>query len=316
MRGVLALANHVKAADDAGKPYLSGLRNIADLNTGSEDCACQGLARRGTPCRIDQYRWHCMSRQAFGDQRGRDGQALGSFRARKPQTSTAQVIMLSNPGNAALTITGISLAGTNPGDFAQTNTCGSSLAAAASCTISVTFTPASAASFSATVSVADNAAGSPQTAALSGTGVAPPPAPDFSVSSSTPAETVQPGAAAQYTIAVASMSSESPFTSAVMLTASGLPPGATASFNPASVTPGASGANSTLTVQTAGMVASGVPNTSSSPGTDTTREYMTTASLAFLFVGFIRRRRRWHRSRDRAAPAKGRSSDCLSAQPG
>ena len=208
-------------------------------------------------------------------------------------TSAAQTVTLSNPGNATLTITGISLAGTNPGDFAQTNTCGSSLAAAASCTISVTFTPASAASFSATVSVADNATGSPQTAALSGTGVAPPPTSDFSVSSSTPAQTVQPGASAQYTIAVASVSSESPFTSAVTLTASGLPPGATASFNPASATPGASGANSTLTVQTAGMVASGVPNTSSSPGTHTTRWYMTTASLAFLFVGFIRRRRRW-----------------------
>ncbi len=208
-------------------------------------------------------------------------------------TSAAQTVTLSNPGNATLTITGISLAGTNPGDFAQTNTCGSSLAAAASCMISVTFTPASAASFSATVSVADNAAGSPQTAALSGTGVAPPPAADFSVSSSTPAQTVQPGAAAQYTIAVASVSSESPFTSAVVLTASGLPAGASASFNPASATPGASGANSTLTVQTAGMVASGVPNNSSSPGTHKTRWYMTTASLAFLFVGFIRRRKRW-----------------------
>jgi hypothetical protein len=39
-------------------------------------------------------------------------------------------------------------------------TCGTTLAAGLICTISVTFTPASAASFTATLSVADNAAGS------------------------------------------------------------------------------------------------------------------------------------------------------------
>ena len=47
------------------------------------------------------------------------------------------------------------------------------LAAGATCTISVTFTPGSVANFSATVSVADNATGSPQTATLSGSGTAP-----------------------------------------------------------------------------------------------------------------------------------------------
>ncbi len=208
-------------------------------------------------------------------------------------TSPAQTVTLSNPGIAPLTITGISLTGTNPSDFAQTNTCGSSLAAAASCTISVTFTPASAASFSAAISVADNAAGSPQTSALSATGVSPPAAADFGVSSSTPPQTVQPGASAQYIIAVASASAETPFTSAVTLTASGLPPGATASFNPASVTPGASGGNSTLTVQTGGIAASRTPNSASPPGTRATHWYLTTASVAFLCIGFIRRRKGW-----------------------
>ena len=44
-------------------------------------------------------------------------------------TSSTQSITLTNTGNAALTISGIILAGTNPGDFQQTNSCGSSLAA-------------------------------------------------------------------------------------------------------------------------------------------------------------------------------------------
>jgi len=87
--------------------------------------------------------------------------------------SPSQTITLSNTGNAALSITGLALAGANPSDFAQSNNCGASVAAGGSCTISVTFTPAARGSFTAAVSVADNASGSPQTATLSGTGASP-----------------------------------------------------------------------------------------------------------------------------------------------
>ena len=52
-------------------------------------------------------------------------------------TSAAQPVTLSNSGNALLTINDISTSG----DYAQTNDCASSLAAGASCTINVTFTP-------------------------------------------------------------------------------------------------------------------------------------------------------------------------------
>ncbi len=85
-------------------------------------------------------------------------------------TSAAQTITLNNTGNAALTLTSIALTGTNPGDFAQTNTCGSSVAAGANCTISVTFTPAASGTLTAAVTLTDNATGSPQTVSLSGTG--------------------------------------------------------------------------------------------------------------------------------------------------
>jgi hypothetical protein len=86
--------------------------------------------------------------------------------------STAQTLTLSNTGNATLSITSLALTGTNASDFAQTNTCGSSVAANAHCTISVTFTPSASGSRTASVSITDNASGSPQTVSLSGTGTA------------------------------------------------------------------------------------------------------------------------------------------------
>ena len=87
-------------------------------------------------------------------------------------TSAAQTITLNNTGNAALSITSIALTGTNPSDFAQTNTCGSSVAAGANCTISVTFTPTASGTRTAAVTLTDNATGSPQTVSLTGTGTA------------------------------------------------------------------------------------------------------------------------------------------------
>ena len=87
--------------------------------------------------------------------------------------SAPQMITLTNTGNASLSITGIKISSGNTGDFSQTNTCPSSLAANASCTITVTFTPTKTGKRSSTVKITDNATGSPQSAAISGTGVAP-----------------------------------------------------------------------------------------------------------------------------------------------
>jgi len=91
--------------------------------------------------------------------------------------STAQVITLSNPGTDTLKIAGIAFTGTNPGDFSQTNTCGTSIVAGANCAISVTFEPAAVGSRTATLTVTDNAentAGSTQTATVTGTGAGVP----------------------------------------------------------------------------------------------------------------------------------------------
>jgi hypothetical protein len=89
-------------------------------------------------------------------------------------TSSAQTATLTNTGSAPLAITSIGITGANSGDFNQTNTCGTTLAGGASCSISVTFTPQVVGSLSATLSVSDDASGSPQTVSLSGTGVGIP----------------------------------------------------------------------------------------------------------------------------------------------
>lgn len=78
---------------------------------------------------------------------------------------------LTNNGTTAISILGIAISNQ---DFKETSTCGSSLAGSASCTISVTFAPQSAGSLTATLTVNDDASNSPQTAQLSGTGLAAP----------------------------------------------------------------------------------------------------------------------------------------------
>jgi hypothetical protein len=85
-------------------------------------------------------------------------------------TSAAQTITLSNTGSFALAINGISMTGMNPGDFGQTNNCPPTLGAGASCLLNVFFSPTVQGSRTANVSIADNAAGSPQTIPLMGTG--------------------------------------------------------------------------------------------------------------------------------------------------
>jgi hypothetical protein len=85
-------------------------------------------------------------------------------------TSAVQTVTLTNTGNAVMTMSSIMLGGTNPADFGETNNCGATLAVNAYCTISVTFTPATATGYSASVAITDNAAGSPQSIGLTGAG--------------------------------------------------------------------------------------------------------------------------------------------------
>ncbi len=87
-------------------------------------------------------------------------------------TSPAKTVVLKNTQKVPLAISSISVSG----DFGQTSTCpigAGTLAAGASCNISVTFTPAALGLLKGTLTVSDNAPNTPQTAQLTGTGVTP-----------------------------------------------------------------------------------------------------------------------------------------------
>jgi hypothetical protein len=87
-------------------------------------------------------------------------------------TSQPQVVTLTNISSSALVIKHIGINGANSKDFAQTDNCGTSLPAESSCNISVTFTPKARGSRTASLNVGYQGVGSPQSVALSGTGIA------------------------------------------------------------------------------------------------------------------------------------------------
>jgi hypothetical protein len=84
-------------------------------------------------------------------------------------TSAAQTVTVANPTGSAASVSSISASG----DFSQTNTCGSSITAGGSCTVSVKFAPT--ATGTRTGSLTVNAGGVTSTVSLTGTGTAPGP---------------------------------------------------------------------------------------------------------------------------------------------
>jgi Pro-kumamolisin, activation domain/Abnormal spindle-like microcephaly-assoc'd, ASPM-SPD-2-Hydin len=174
--------------------------------------------------------------------------------------SASQAITLSNTGNAALSITSISITGTNSSDFTETNTCGTSVAQSATCTITVVFQPTAAGNRTASISIADNAAGNPQTASLTGT-AAPAPAGSFTLSSNPGSISVAAGASGSTTLTVTPSNG---FNQPVSFACTGLPSEATCSFSPTTVTPNGAAATTTVTIAATGS-ASAANHLPSSP---------------------------------------------------
>ena len=88
-------------------------------------------------------------------------------------TSVVQGVYVDvvNVGGAPLTITSIAITGADQGDFAEIDSCAGSIGVMGRCVISVTFTPLTTGRRSATLVIADNAPGSPQTIPLTGHGL-------------------------------------------------------------------------------------------------------------------------------------------------
>jgi Cep192 domain 4/Beta-propeller repeat/HYDIN/CFA65/VesB-like, Ig-like domain len=155
------------------------------------------------------------------------------------QTSSAQTVTITNTGTTTLNISNFS----TTGDFSQTNTCSATsnvLNVGQSCNVSVTFTPTASGSRGGSLSISDDATGSPQSVALSGTGVA-----QFSMSSPSPNVTVLIGnGSATFTIAASTAGN---FTGNITLSCPSTltVSGGTCTFNPATLVPGQT---STLTI--------------------------------------------------------------------
>ncbi len=141
-------------------------------------------------------------------------------------TSAAQSVTLKNTGNAAMTVTGM----TASGDFAQTNACGSSVAAGASCTVNVTFAAKAGGALSGTLTLTDSSLTGNQTVALSGTGQ------DFTLTATTGSASVSAGQTATYNLTLTPVGG---LNEAVALSCTGLASSSEASctVSPSSVTP-------------------------------------------------------------------------------
>ena len=158
--------------------------------------------------------------------------------------SPSQPVTLQNSGTASLTGIAVSITGTNASDFSQTNACGATLAANASCSISVTFTPGATGSRQAALHIADNASGSPRPCSFRGQGQLRSPL------SATPATaSVAQGATANYGLTFVAATGTTT-SAAATLTCSGLPAESTCLFFPTSIPTGTSSQAITLNIRT------------------------------------------------------------------
>ena len=170
-------------------------------------------------------------------------------------TSAAQTVTVSNTGTLSLAFSSIIASG----PFVESNTCGAAVPVNGSCSISVTYTPTAAGPQSGMLTLSDNAADSPQSVPLSGTGA------DFSLSmasGSSTSATISPGGKATYNLSVAPMSG---LTGSVSFACTGAPSEATCTVNPSTATLNASSATP-ISVTVTTTAASGAPVRQHPPG--------------------------------------------------
>jgi len=154
-------------------------------------------------------------------------------------TGLPQNVTLQNTGDQNVTISNVQASSS----FGETNGCTSSLAPQVSCTIGVFFDPTASGNINGTLTITDNAPGSPHTVALSGAGQ------DFNfapASGSSTSAAVAAGQAATYTL---SMAGKGGLNQKVTFTCTGAPSEATCTV-PSSVTAGSSATNVLVTVST------------------------------------------------------------------
>jgi hypothetical protein len=152
-----------------------------------------------------------------------------------------QTVTLTNTGTASVNVTAVT---TSVADFGVLSNCGNPVAVSASCTIGVFFDPTAGGTRTGMLTITDNAGNSPQTVALTGSGL------DFSMTpGSASSATVSAGQTASYTIAVAPAGG---FAASVALSCSGGPAGSACVVSPSTMAlSGAAAQTAMVTVKTA-----------------------------------------------------------------
>jgi len=148
--------------------------------------------------------------------------------------SSQKSVTVSNNGNLGLTISAVRVSGPNTGDFAiSSDLCTGTTVppVVTACSVSLTFTPGTTGAETASLEFTDNAAGSPQSVGLTGTGTG------FSIGlvpGASATATVAAGTSATYNLQVTAISG---FNGTVALSCTGAPSYSTCAPSQASVTP-------------------------------------------------------------------------------
>ncbi|MGH9431063.1 MAG: FG-GAP-like repeat-containing protein [Terriglobia bacterium] len=154
--------------------------------------------------------------------------------------SVASHVTLTNTGTTPLTITSIA----TTGDYSENNRCPKTLNVNQNCVINVAFTPTQGGTRTGTMNITDNAKGSPQKVALTGTGQ------DFTLaiaSGSSTSQSVSPGGTATYMLDTSGLGG---LKATVSFTCAGAPAKSTCSVSPTTSTPGSTATAVTVTVTT------------------------------------------------------------------
>ena len=138
------------------KPTLAGTLTAAVTVNGDTASSANNVAITGTATVIPKISW--------------TPQTLAFGYVTKLTSSPVKTFVVSNSGNADMTISSITLTGSYPTEFSQTNDCPATLAPLQSCTISAIFSPTSVGAKSALVTITDNVIGSPHKLTMTGSG--------------------------------------------------------------------------------------------------------------------------------------------------
>jgi len=204
-------------------------------------------------------------------------------------TSATQSVTLGNAGNNSLNISKFSVLGS---DYSQTDTCGTSVAPGASCTIAVSYTPSSSGMNQTRIDITDDGLNSPQSISLSGSGTEFLLAP---TAGSSTTQTVTAGNTAYYSL---TLSPSSGTRDTVTLSCSGAPATVICSVQPSTQTFTSSApVPVTVTVSTtARSVLSPAPTGRLFPQVTAARIAFLFAYLAFV-VSLFKWSRRFHHAR-------------------